>query len=329
MSTTPPARLIDGVLAGDRVALGRSITLVESARAEDREAAAQLLTACMPQAENSLRIGVTGVPGVGKSTFIETLGMRLIREGRRVAVLAVDPTSTVSRGSILGDKTRMQQLAAEENAFIRPSPSGGTPGGIAMRTRETIFLVEAAGYDIVFVETVGVGQSETAVHTMVDFFLLLALAGAGDELQGIKRGIVELADAVAITKSDGDNKAAAQRACIHFQNALKFFPAPSSGWEPQVHTCSALTGEGLDRVWETILEYEARSRESGFFEQRRKEQARHWFHHRLQYGLREAFFENPRIAKRLKVLEDAVVAGRISAAAAADDLLTLCRTGNS
>lgn len=329
MSKSRVKDLIDGVLAGDRVALGRAITLVESARAADRQPAAHLLTACLPHAGRSLRIGVTGVPGVGKSTFVEALGTRLVRENRRVAVLAVDPTSALSRGSILGDKTRMQQLAADDNAFVRPSPSRGTPGGIAQRTRETIFVVEAAGYDTIFVETVGVGQSETAVHTMVDFFLLLALAGAGDELQGIKRGIVELADSVAITKADSDNKAPAQRARIHFQNALHLFPAAASGWKPRVHTCSAQTGEGLDRVWETVLEYEYFTRESGFFEQRRRDQARHWFHQTLDQRLREEFFEDPSIVQRLENLEQEVGAGRVSAAAAAEELLTLWRAGRA
>ena len=329
MTDVPLQDLIDGVLAGDRVALGRAITLIESARAADRDAAAHVLTACLPRAGRSLRIGITGIPGVGKSTFIEALGIRLVSEGRRVAVLAVDPTSSLSRGSILGDKTRMQQLAADENAFVRPSPSGGTPGGIARRTREAIFLVEAAGYDTVFVETVGVGQSETVVHTMVDFFLLLAIAGAGDELQGIKRGIVEMADAIAVTKSDGDNKAAAQRARVHFQKALELFPAPSSGWKPRVYTCSALTGEGLEQVWDTILEYEEVTRTSGFFELRRNEQARHWFHQTLNERLRDTFFEDQGIRERLKSLEDEVASGHVSAAAAAEELLAQWRAGNA
>ncbi len=321
--------LTDGVFAGDRVALARAITLVESVRPADREPAARLLTACLPRSGRSLRVGITGVPGVGKSTFVEALGTRLVREGRQVAVLAVDPTSTLTRGSILGDKTRMQRLAAEENAFIRPSPSSGTPGGIARRTRETIVVVEAAGYDRVFVETVGVGQSETAVHTMVDFFLLLALAGAGDELQGIKRGIVELADAVAVTKADGDNKAQAQRARADLQNALQLFPPPASGWTPRVHACSALTGEGLDRVWGTVLDYEAFVRKSGFFDRRRRDQARHWFHQTLDERLRETFFENSAVRERLATLEREVSAGIVSAAAAAEELLGLWRSGEA
>ena len=325
MSSIRVADLADGVAAGDRVAIGRALTLVESTREEDRSAAAELLSACTPHSGNALRVGITGAPGVGKSTLIESLGMMLIREGRRIAVLAVDPTSTISRGSILGDKTRMQQLAAEERAFIRPSPSGGTPGGTALRTRETMLVLEAAGYDTVFVETVGVGQTETAVHTMVDFFLLLALAGAGDELQGIKRGIVELADAVAITKADGDNKAAAQRARIQLKNALDLFPPQPSGWKPRVHVCSAATGDGLDRLWQTVLDHEVHARASGYFAQRRSEQARHWFHQTLEQGLRDSFYGDSRIGERMRELEDVVLAGDKSAAEAAEDLLAMWR----
>lgn len=320
--------LVEGILDGDRVALSRAITLVESTRADDREPAAQLLTACLPHAPISLRIGITGPPGVGKSTFIEAVGTKFVHEGRRVAVLAVDPTSTISRGSILGDKTRMQRLSVDENAFIRPSPSGGTAGGIALRTRETIVLVEAAGYDTVFVETVGVGQSETAVHTMVDFFLFLALAGAGDELQGIKRGVVEMADGVAVTKADGKNVDAARRACSQLRNALELFPTPPSGWKPQVHTCSAVTGEGLDRISQTILEYEVYSRASGYFESRRKSQAQHWFHQAVDIGIRERFFANPEIDERRRELDEAVMSGRISATVAAEELLALWQSGS-
>ena len=323
--SSPIVDLAEGVLSGDRVAIGRALTLVESTREEDRPAAAELLSACTPRSGNSLRVGITGAPGVGKSTLIEALGVMLIRDGRRVAVLAVDPTSALTRGSILGDKTRMQQLAAEANAFIRPSPSGGMPGGTALRTREMMLVLEAAGYDTVFVETVGVGQTETAVHTMVDFFLLLALAGAGDELQGIKRGIVELADAVAITKADGENRAAAQRARIQLRNALDLFPPQASGWKPRVHVCSAATGDGLDRLWQTVLDHEAHGRASAYFEERRREQARHWFHQALEQGLRDSFYGDPRIGERMRELEDVVVTGGKSAAEAAETLLEIWR----
>ena len=325
MQTPDPDRFLDGILSGDRVALARAITLVESTRQVDRTAAARLLTLCLPYSGNSIRVAVTGAPGVGKSTLIEALGMRLVREERLVAVLAIDPSSSISRGSILGDKTRMQGLAAEANAFIRPSPAAGTSGGTARRTREAIVLVEAAGFDTVFVETVGVGQSEITVHTMVDFFLLLAMAGAGDELQGIKRGIIELVDAIAITKADGDGKSAAQRARVQFKNALALFPRPQSGWEPSVHTCSAVTGDGLDRVWETVLAYIQMTKKSGFFEQRRREQARHWFRQILDQRLQEEFFAADNVRQRVGVLESDVLAGRTSAAEAAETILAIWR----
>jgi LAO/AO transport system kinase len=325
VKTPDTDRLLDGILSGDRVALARAITLIESTRQEDRTAAAHLLTLCLPYSGNSIRVAVTGAPGVGKSSFIEALGTRLVRDKRMVAVLVIDPSSSISRGSILGDKTRMQGLAAEANAFIRPSPTAGTTGGTARRTREAIVLVEAAGFDTVFVETVGVGQSETTVHTMVDFFLLLAMAGAGDELQGIKRGIIELADAIAITKADGDGKSPAQRARVQFRNALALFPPSQSGCKPSVHTCSAVTGEGLDRVWETVLAYIRVTKESGFFELRRREQARHWLHQILDQRLQEEFFAADDVRERVAMLEDDVVAGRKSAAEAAEIILATWR----
>ncbi len=326
MQTPGPDRLLDGILSGNRAALARAITLVESTRPEDRDPASRLVTECLRHSGKAIRVGITGPPGVGKSTFIEVLGMQLIeREERTIAVLAVDPSSSVSRGSILGDKTRMRRLAAAPGTFIRPSPAAGTPGGIARRTREAVVLVEAAGFDTVFVETVGVGQSDTAVHTMVDFFLLLAPSGAGDELQGIKRGVVELADAIAITKSDGENTSAAQRARTQYKSALELFPPTPSGWKPRVHTCSAKTGTGLDRVWETICEYERIARESGYFADRRREQARYWFHETLDQRLRERIFIADSVRERLTMLENDVVDGRKSASEAAEAALELWR----
>ena len=233
---------------------------------EHYDTAQAIIEKCLPYSSKSIRIGITGVPGAGKSTFIETFGLHITGEGRKLAVLTIDPSSEQTKGSILGDKTRMEQLSIHPDAFIRPSPAAGTLGGVARKTRETIILCEAAGFDTILVETVGVGQSETAVHSMVDFFLLLMLAGAGDELQGIKRGIMEMADLIAITKADGANKLIAENARVSFQNALHLFPKKSSGWEPQVHTCSALTNTGIKELWEIILEYFEFTKKSGYFE---------------------------------------------------------------
>src|SRR6056297_2832095 len=246
---------VDGILNGDRTMLGQAITLIESSRLEHMELAQQIIERCLPYAGKSLRIGITGVPGVGKSTFIEALGTQITTSGHKLAVLAVDPTSERTGGSILGDKTRMEKLAADPRAFIRPSPSGDSLGGVARKTRETIILCEAAGFDTLFIETVGVGQSETSVHSMVDFFLLLMLAGAGDELQGIKRGIMEMADAIIINKAEGDNRQKSLLAKREYENALHLFPPAESGWTPVVRTCSALEKQGIDKVWETIYEY--------------------------------------------------------------------------
>ena len=319
MSTYSVDELLDGIRAADRVMLGRSITLIESTREEDRRAAEVLVQNCRPLSGKSFRIGVTGVPGVGKSTLTDAIGMRLIENGHKVAVLAVDPTSGVSGGSILGDKTRMQRLASEENAFVRPSPSGGRPGGVAYRTRESILVCEAAGFDRVFVETVGVGQAETAVHSMVDFFLLLALSGAGDELQGIKRGIVEMADAVAITKADGENRTAAKEAGIQFRHALELFPPTESGWEPRVQTCSAATGEGIDQLLETFEAFENATRSTGHFERNRREQGRFWLRETLDQRLHEQI--QAEVGDVLRRYEEKVVNGEMSASAAADSIL--------
>lgn len=313
--------LIAGVHSGDRPMLARAITIVESTRADHRKAAEVLLEGCLPPATSSFRMGVTGVPGAGKSTFIDALGTKLADAGRKIAVLAVDPTSEVSRGSILGDKTRMQRLAAHPNAFVRPSPSGGRAGGIAHRTREAIFLCEAAGFETVFVETIGAGQAETAVHSMVDFFLLLALAGAGDELQGIKRGIVEMADAVVITKADGENEASAEEARAQFQYALQMFPPTESGWKPRVHAASALTGKGLDEVLRTMDDYEALARESGYFETNRRLQGRYWLRETLERRLLERLYDEPRVRASIEEYERRVENGELSASAAAEAVL--------
>ena len=268
-----PRQYVDGVLGGDRVVLARAITLVESELPEDRGLAADVLDGVLPHSGRARRVGITGVPGVGKSTFIDTLGMHLVRDrGERVAVLTVDPSSPVSGGSILGDKTRMERLAMEDRAFIRPSPARGHLGGVARRTRETVLLCEGAGFENVLVETVGVGQSETAVRSMTDFFLLLMLAGAGDALQGIKRGIIEMADAMAVTKADGDNVAAAERARHEYASALHLFPASPDGWAPVVVTCSALTGAGIAELWAAVLEHRVQLEANGWFAVRRAEQ---------------------------------------------------------
>ena len=346
----PAEAYAEGLLAGDHALLSQAITLAESTRPEHRARARDVLDRCLPHTGASIRVGITGVPGVGKSTLVGALGLRLVGQGHRLAVLAIDPTSTVSRGSILGDKTRMGALATNPNAFIRPSPTSGALGGIARATREAMLLCEAAGFDIVFVETVGVGQSETDVHSMVDVFLLLALAGAGDALQGIKRGIIEMADVIAVTKADGANREAARRAQRQYRNALRLFPAQvwrKEGmeerererkeerrkgreedlmpfeWRPPVLTCSALTGDGLDGLWEAIEAYAERARTSGFLEYQRQEQARYWMHQAIEHRLRDAFLSDSRVQAALGAVEADVRAGRMSAAAAAEKLLTL------
>ncbi|WP_457653498.1 methylmalonyl Co-A mutase-associated GTPase MeaB [Rhodocaloribacter sp.] len=321
--TLTPEEYVSGIRAGDRVVLGRAITLIESTREDHRKLAQEIIERCLPFSGKSIRVGITGAPGVGKSTLIEALGRRLTERGHQLAVLAIDPSSARTKGSILGDKTRMSRLAADPNAFIRPSPSAGSLGGVARRTRETIILCEAAGYDVVFVETVGVGQSETTVHSMVDFFLLLVLAGAGDELQGIKRGIIEMADAVAVTKADGDNLGRAETARAQLRSALRMFPPPPSGWRPPALTCSARTGAGLDELWETVETYRTRMTETGYFEKNRREQARHWMMQTIEHRLRAGFFSHPKVIEALGPLEAAVVEGRMSPFLAAQRLLAI------
>ncbi|WP_092768386.1 methylmalonyl Co-A mutase-associated GTPase MeaB [Hymenobacter actinosclerus] len=314
----------EGILAGNRVRLSQAITLVESTLPSDQALAQQVLDAVLPHAGRSVRVGITGVPGVGKSTFIEALGLHLVREkGHRLAVLAVDPTSQRSGGSILGDKTRMNELAAHPAAFIRPSPAGRSLGGVTRSTREALLLCEAAGHDVIFVETVGVGQSETAVHGMVDFFLLLMLAGAGDELQGIKKGIMEMADAISITKADQGNELAARRARREYQNALHLYPLSPSGWVPEVTVSSALTGQGVPTVWEIITRYVAQTQESGYFGQRRQEQNLHWLHETIRQSLETQFYQRPAVREQLAAIEQAVRDGRKSAFGAAGELLGL------
>ncbi len=316
--------IVSGIQAGNRVALARAITLVESARPDHQEVAqlviAQLLAAA-PAKSDTLRVGITGAPGVGKSTLIETLGMHLLEQGHRVAVLAIDPTSQISRGSIMGDKTRMDRLSVAEGAFIRPSPSGDSLGGVARKTRETILLVEAAGYNTVLVETVGVGQSETAVQRMTDVFLLLLLPGAGDELQGIKRGIVEMADLLAVNKADGERLDLARQAQRHYSNAVHLLPARPSGWTPKVLTCSAEQGSGVDALWAAITDYRQQVEKNNFFRENRRRQAQYWLEEALQAGLEALFQANTDTQLLLKKLEPEVLAGRLSPFAAAEEVL--------
>jgi LAO/AO transport system kinase len=316
-------KLFEGILNHDRVMLSKAITLVESHLAKHQDAARKLIEHCLPSAGKSVRIGVTGVPGVGKSTFIETLGMFLIEMGHKIAVLAVDPSSERSKGSILGDKTRMENLSSQKNAFIRPSPSAGTLGGVTRKTRETIILCEAAGYDIIFVETVGVGQSEVAVKSMVDFFLLLVLAGAGDELQGIKRGIMEMADAVVIHKADGDNLLKAQSKISMYQNALHFFPPSESGWSPKVTECSSFTGHHIELVWKMISDYIGFVRQNSFFDNNRQEQEVARMYQVLDEYLRNSFFQNPETKTLIKDFEKLIRSGKLTPYQAATDLVEI------
>jgi LAO/AO transport system kinase len=286
---------VDGIMAGDRTILSKAITLVESSLPAHTDKAQEILERCIPCSGRSFRIGVTGVPGVGKSTFIEALGLKLIEKGHKIAVLAIDPSSTLSKGSILGDKTRMEALSVNENAFIRPSPSAGTLGGVARKTRETIILCEAAGFDRILVETVGVGQSETSVHSMVDFFLLLMLAGAGDELQGIKRGIIEMCDGMIINKADGDNLLKAKMARIQYQNALHLFPPAPSGCVPKVDICSALMKTGIENAMSMIEDYHNYVRSTGFFAQNRNRQQKHRMYQFIQEFLTDSFNQHPAV----------------------------------
>ena len=313
--------LSTGILNGDKTALARAITLVESTKKENLEKANLIIENCLTKKTDSIRIGITGVPGVGKSTFIEAFGKKLTALGNKVAVLAVDPTSTQTRGSILGDKTRMQELVKDDQAFIRPSPSGMSLGGVTRKTRETIILCEAAGYNVILVETVGVGQSETAVHSMVDFFLLLKLPGAGDELQGIKRGIIEMADAVVINKADGDNLKRARNASVEFSKALHLYPPKENGWSPKVLSCSALENTGLDEIWQMISDYIEDNKKSSFFTSKRQNQNKNWLLQSLDEQIKQNFYSNKKVTKELEKLIEDVIHDRISPFRAAEKLL--------
>jgi len=315
------AYYLQGILAGDRVVLSQAITLVESTQVADQVKARQIVEGCLPHSGQSFRLGITGVPGVGKSTFIETFGLQLVSQGYRVAVLAVDPTSQLTHGSILGDKTRMGQLSVHPAVYIRPSPAGEALGGVAAKTRELMLLCEAAGYNFILVETVGVGQSEVAVHQLTDFFLLLLLPGGGDELQGIKRGVVEMADLIAVNKADEDRELAAQQARATYQGALHLFPAKPSGWIANAVTCSALTGKGIAEIIHTLHAYEQATRASGYFGHHRQEQAVHWLQHILAAGVLQQFYARPDIAAQLPALRAAVRAGDMSPQAAVERLL--------
>ncbi len=317
----PPDHYAAGILAGDRFVLSQAITLIESRLADDQARAQAVLDAVLPHTGSSTRIGITGVPGVGKSTFIETVGQNLTEQGHQVAVLAVDPTSQRSGGSLLGDKTRMDLLSINPRAYIRPSPAGNALGGIGHRTRETMLLCEAAGFDIILIETVGVGQSETVVYELVDFFLLLMLAGAGDELQGMKRGIIELADAIAITKADGDNGPATDRARLEYQNALHLFPPTGSGWQPPVLTCSAMTSAGIAELWQLIQNHQQLTTQNGHRTQRRQNQQVNWFRELLRQRLDGQFFGQTGIRERMIDLENRVRRGDVLPGKAVAELM--------
>ncbi len=313
----------NGIISGDRVALSRAITLTESTREEHQLIARELIEKCLPYSGNSIRIGITGAPGAGKSTLIDSFGSYLTKIDKRVAVLAIDPSSKKGKGSILGDKTRMDRLSIDSNAFIRPSPSLGSLGGVAKTTRESIILCEAAGFDVIIVETVGVGQSEIAVHSIVDFFLLIMIAGAGDELQGIKRGIMEMADAIAINKADGDNITKAQAARSEFAHALHLFPPSESGWIPKVETCSSLNDTGIDSIWKIIDEYHLHTVSKGYFEYNREQQSIFWMYDTILENLKSSFFNQSKIKAVLPEYEKKIKDKLISSYTAAVELLEI------
>ena len=319
MPSTPTA---ESILSGNRRALAKAITLIESSRPEDREASQVLLNQLLPQTGNSLRVGITGVPGVGKSTFIEAFGQHLISQGHKVAVLAVDPSSPMAGGSILGDKTRMERLSREADAFIRPSPAGRALGGVALKTRESMLLCEAAGFDVVLVETVGVGQSEHQVGSMVDFFLMLLLPGGGDELQGIKKGILELADAIIINKADGESLSLARKTKLHYQSAMSLL-ASNDFWKPEVHTCSALEQDGIAECWAMMMRYREQGSQRGALERRRAEQNLQWMSQLTDEMLRQQLSDNAEIREALPIIKEKVSAGMLTPVSAAIDIINM------
>ena len=314
---------VAGILRGDINILSQAITLVESARVDHQAMAQEVINRCLPNTGKSVRIGITGVPGAGKSTFIEAFGKFLTGQGHKIAVLAIDPSSERSKGSILGDKTRMEELACDPHAYIRPSPSAGSLGGVARKTREAMLLCEAAGFDITLIETVGVGQSETAVHSMVDMFMMLQISGAGDELQGIKRGIMEMADMMVITKADGENIHKAELAKTQYQGALRLFPVPESGWRPKVYTCSAYTKTGLEEVWKGVEEFLDFIQANGYFTHNRNRQNKYWMYETIDEVLKNSFYHNPQIEPRITELEQKVLDAKVSSFVAAHELLEL------
>ena len=318
------AEMVEGIIKGDVTILSQAVTLVESVNPDHYAKAQEVIDKCLPYSGNSVRIGISGVPGAGKSTSIDEFGIHVLeRTGGKLAVLAIDPSSERSKGSILGDKTRMEKLSQRKEAFIRPSPTAGSLGGVARKTRETIILCEAAGFDKIFVETVGVGQSETACHSMVDFFLLIQLAGTGDELQGIKRGIMEIADGIVINKCDGENVDRCQMAATNFRNALHFFPMPESGWLPKVLCYSGFYGLGIKEVWDMIYQYIDFVKANGYFQYRRNEQSKYWMYESINEHLRNSFYNNPIIAEQIKSAEQSVLGGEKTSFKAAGDLLDI------
>jgi len=316
-----PQEYVAGVLRRDRLLLARTITLIESTLPAHQKLAKTIVNQLLPHTGKSVRLGITGVPGAGKSTYIESFGTMLTEMGHRIAVLAIDPSSSRSGGSILGDKTRMEKLAVNDRAFIRPSPSSGTLGGVGRKTRETMLVCEAAGYDVVIIETVGVGQSETTVASMVDFFLVLMIAGAGDELQGIKKGVLEVADAIVINKADGDNILRAELAQKQYQTALHMLMPSSPNWSPPVLTCSSTEHKGINKIWQTILDHKTRLTDTGEMAEKRQAQALDWMSFLLDEGLRQWFYNNPHVINSLPELKRQVAAGLVSPTAAADNLL--------